>query len=102
MTSDNCRLYGYPGVSAVTAGGAVVDFNVGHRSSQPERTVLVAPGAQASFSLATTEVGPSCKTIVALRFIPPNDRRYEQIKVRMRVCGNDVSVSPVESRPPPL
>ena len=102
VTSDSCRLYGYPGVSGVTAGGAVVDFNVGHRSSQPERTVLVAPGAQATFSLATTEVGPSCKTIVALRFIPPNDRRYEQIKVRMRVCGNDVSVSPVESRRPPL
>jgi Domain of unknown function (DUF4232) len=102
VTSHDCKLYGYPGVSGVTAGGAVVDFKVGHRGSQPEHTVTVAPGSLASFSLATGEVGPSCKTTTKLRFIPPNDYRYEQIRLRLRVCGSRVTVSPVESHPPPL
>ena len=102
VTSHRCRLYGYPGVSGVTAGGAVVDFKVGHRASQPKRTVILAPGSLASFSVATAEVGPSCRTITKLRFIPPNDYRHEQIRLRQRVCGDKVTVSPVESHPPPL
>jgi hypothetical protein len=101
-TSHSCRLYGYPGVSGVTASGRVVDFKVGHRASQPERTVTIAPRSSGSFSLATNEVGPSCQTVTRLRFIPPNDYRYEQIRLRLRVCGGTVRVSPVESHPPPL
>lgn len=101
-TSHPCRLYGYPGVSAVTSAGAVVNFQVAHRTSQPERTVVLAPGAKASFSLAIRQVTSPCRTISALRFIPPGDRHYEQIAVRLRACGNGVTVSPVESQPPPI
>ncbi|HZE16520.1 MAG TPA: DUF4232 domain-containing protein, partial [Mycobacterium sp.] len=102
VTSHACRLYGYPGVSAVTSAGAVLNFQVAHRTSQPERTVILAPGAKASFSLAIRQVTSPCRTIIALRFIPPGDRHYEQIAVRLRACGNRVSVSPVESQPPPI
>ena len=102
VTSHACRLKGYPGVSALTARGSVVDLAAGHRSGQSERPVVIAPGDRASFSLATSDVGPSCLSVVALRFIPPNDRHYEQIALHTRLCGGRAAVSPVESRPPPL
>ncbi len=101
-TSHSCRLYGYPGVSALTAGGATVDFEVAHRTSQPEQPVVLEPGQTASFSLAARQVTAPCRTITAWRFIPPNDRRYEQIAHRLRVCGNQVTVSPVEYQQPPI
>ena len=102
VTSHACRLYGYPGVSALTARGSVVDLAAGHRGGQPERPVLIVPGGRASFSLATSDVGPSCLSVAALRFIPPNDRHYEQIALHVRLCGGRATVSPVEARPPPL
>jgi hypothetical protein len=102
VSSHRCMLHGYPGVSSVTAGGALIDFKLGHRARQPEHTVIVAPGSLASFSLATAEVGRPCQTITKLRFIPPNDYGCEQIRVRLRVCSGNVTVSPVESHPPRL
>jgi Domain of unknown function (DUF4232) len=102
VTSHACWLNGYAGVWALTAPGSVVDPAAGHRGGQPEQPVVIAPGGRASFSLATSDVGPSCLSLAALRFIPPNDRHYEQIALHTRLCGDRATVSPVESRPPQL
>lgn len=64
--------------------------------------MILAPGASASFSLATTDVTPGCRSITALRFIPPGDRRYEQVKLRLRARGDRVTVSAVAPQPPPI
>ena len=102
VSSHACELHGYPGVSAVTISGSVFDFRVTHRANQPEHTVVIAPGADASFSLAVRQVSSPCRRFTRLRFIPPNDRQYEQIALGFTACGGRVSVSPVQSQPPPI
>jgi hypothetical protein len=73
-----CRVYGYPGMQLVTAGGAHVPTAV-ERSPGHEELVTLAPGQQASAQLhwtivpGTAEGSPCEPTASGLIVTPPDE-----------------------------
>lgn len=89
----SCALYGYPGVSGVTAGGAQLGTPAGWDSVIPPRTVVLAPGGTAHVLLRITDVAnyPStaCKPTGAygLRVYPPNQKASVVVPFAFEACG---------------
>lgn len=79
--SSACTLTGYPGVSWVGAGGKQVGAGAARISTQPEKTVTLAPGALASAPLDIVDASViSPKTdcdpvpVRGLRIYPPGEK----------------------------
>ena len=103
-SSRNCRLFGFPGVSAVANGqlGSPARRNRAH----PTQTITLLPGATAHTVLQIVDVGnfsPSkCKPADAsdLRVYPPGQFSAAEIPFGFRACSAKgpifLSVEPIQ------
>jgi hypothetical protein len=92
ISGQACTLYGYPGVSALTAGHQ--DGSAANRTpTHPSTLVYLGPGATAHVILQITDVGnfsPStCNQVTAdtLRVYAPGDYSALQIPFSVAACG---------------
>jgi hypothetical protein len=104
VSSRRCRLFGFPGVSAVA------DHQLGspaqRNRARPTSTVNLLPGATAHTILQIVEVGnfpaTKCKPVDAsgLRIYPPNQRSAAEISFSFRACSVKgrifLSVEPIQ------
>lgn len=107
VSGRTCRLFGFPGVSALAAGHEAGSA-AGRDHSAPEGTVTLRPDTNAHAVLRITDVGvftPSaCKPVTAdgLRVFSPGAFRAATIPFRFRACSAKgprfMSVSPVQPR----
>ena len=92
VSGHTCRLYGFPGVSAVAAGHQAWTA-AGRDQSAPATTVTLRPGTTVHSVLRITDVGvfaPSaCKPVTAdgLRVFAPGAFRSTTIPFRFRACS---------------
>ena len=92
VSARACTLYGYPGVSALAAGGTQLGKAAGRSAADPERVVTLAPGATAHvlLTVADTAVYPSsacrAKTALSLKVYPPNDSGARHAFFSLPVC----------------
>jgi hypothetical protein len=104
ISSRRCRLFGFPGVSAVT------DHQLGspaaRNRARPTATVNLLPGATAHTVLQVVDVGnfpaARCKPTDAggLRVYPPNQLSAAEIPFSFRACSAKgpvfLSVEPIQ------
>jgi Protein of unknown function (DUF4232) len=97
VTHHKCRLFGYPGASAFTASGARIRLHVARDALRPDHPVVLASQHSARFLFQTWDRagGGPCRTSAILRFIPPGDRAYEQIRHRQLMCRGLATVTAV-------
>ena len=92
VSRHTCRLYGFPGVSAIAAG-TQAGTAAGRDHSGPEATVTLRPGTTVHSVLRITDVGvfqPSaCKPVTAdgLRVFAPEAFRATTIPFRFKACS---------------
>ena len=97
-SNTTCTLRGYPGVSAVTAGGRQIG-KPARRVSAKFRTVTLAPGKQQSASVGIVDTGnfrrSACKPVTAtgLKVFPPNATKAVRLNKRFETCSSKASVS---------
>lgn len=105
-SNATCTLYGYPGVSFVTAvGGAEVGLPATKNAVVAKTLVTLAPGSSAGFLLGVHDVGaiPSCKvtSVDWLRIYPPGDYGSITVQDKTQSCSNVnlsiMTVSPVRA-----
>jgi hypothetical protein len=72
--------------------------------SEPERTVVLAPGGHASFFAGYSDVpgGAACPTSAYLEVTPPNAYDHFTLPVSAQVCRATITVSPVVAGIPPV
>jgi len=97
VTHHECRLFGYPGASAFAATGARIRLHVSPDALRPDHRVVLAPRRGARFLFQTWDraAGGPCHTSAILRFIPPGDSGYEQIRHRQLMCRGLATVTAV-------
>jgi Protein of unknown function (DUF4232) len=104
--TTTCSLYGYPGVSAVAAGGAQLGSPAAWDHGFTPSTVVLAPNATSHVVLRITDVanfGSACTgaNAVGLRVYPPNQTVSDSIPLSFRACSNTgviyLTVRPVEA-----
>ncbi|HEV7208186.1 MAG TPA: DUF4232 domain-containing protein [Mycobacteriales bacterium] len=94
-----CTLFGYPGVSFLSAAGSQVGAPAA-RDERPAATVTLAPGATASTNMAVAEAGnypPSfCtpQTATQLRVFPPG----ETVATTVALPGSGVQICSTQSQ----
>jgi Protein of unknown function (DUF4232) len=104
-SSAPCHTYGYPGVLFLNKSGqglTTITTRTTHDffGSLPIAVLTVAPGAQVSFRLGTSDVtgsGPSCATATGLQVIAPDDTATLRTALSPSTyeCGT-VTVSPLQ------
>jgi Protein of unknown function (DUF4232) len=104
-SSGSCHTYGYPGVLFLNKNGqglTTVTTRTTHDffGSLPIAVLTVAPGAEVSFRLGTSDVigsGPSCTTATGLQVIAPDDTATLKTALSPSTfeCGT-VTVSPLQ------
>lgn len=76
-SSSSCTLYGYPGVSFLTAGGALIGAPAQRQSGATPATVTLAAGGSAYSSVGVTDPGiPPCSssaTATQVSVFPPGE-----------------------------
>ena len=76
-TSSACTLYGFPGVSFLTAGGTQIGAPAQRESGIAFATITLAPGGSAYSSVGVTDPGiPPCTgsaTATQVRVFPPGE-----------------------------
>ena len=88
-----CNLYGFPGVSAVTAPGATLGSPAGWVQSSPSEYVDLTPGETAHTLLQVADVAnypaATCEPTAAfgLRVIPPNQTSSVVIPFAFEACS---------------
>jgi hypothetical protein len=93
ISRSTCTLYGFPGVSALAAGGAQLGSPAGRQAGDPVRTVTLTPGSTSHALLVITDVSvytPSAcvmKPAVALKVYPPNATGYDIIPFSFEACS---------------
>jgi hypothetical protein len=93
VSGSSCNLFGYPGVSFVTApGGSQIGAAAARQPVNPPATVVLAPGATAYATLSIEDPGvysPSaCHQVTAhwLRVYPPNQTASVTVGFTTAVC----------------
>lgn len=93
-SAATCTLYGYPGVSFVTGQGGTQVGAAGNRNPiSPTTQVTLAPGGQANFLLAVTDVGvypaSQCQptSVSWLRVYPPGDYDSLYVQYSTQTCA---------------
>jgi len=85
-----CYLYGYPGVSATTLGGAQIGKAATRDSGTPARVIDLAPGRTAHSFLGYHDIliEPSCKPRAAgfLKVYAPDDTVAKRAFFDLPVC----------------
>jgi len=85
-----CFLYGYPGVSATTLGGAQLGKAATRNSAAPAKTIDIVPGGTAHSFLGYHDIliEPSCKPKAAafLKVYAPNDTVAKHAFFDLPVC----------------
>ena len=94
-SSSACSLFGYPGVSFVTApGGAQVGSAAARSSTQPAANVSLAPGAvaHATLQIVDAENFPlaACKitSVKTLKVFPPNNTVALYVTLATKTCAS--------------
>jgi Domain of unknown function (DUF4232) len=100
VSSAACTVFGYPGVSFVTAAGSQIGAPAGRDGTTPRVLVTVQPGAVAHATLQITEAGnypPSrCGHIVSvswLKVYPPNQYSALTVPVTTQGCSSKTLVT---------
>lgn len=93
VSRQTCSLYGYPGVSALRAGGGQLGSAAGRAPGHTTSVVTLPPGATAHVILQITDVGnfsPSAchpASAVALRVFAPGDYASMRFPFSFRGCA---------------
>lgn len=94
ISSSACSLYGYPGVSFVTApGGSEVGAAADRNPISPAQVIKVAPGSQVNFLMGLTDVGvypaSECQptSVSWLRVYPPGDYGSLYVQYSAQTCA---------------
>jgi hypothetical protein len=93
-SSATCSLYGYPGVSFVTASGAQVGMAATEDTTYPRRLVTLTPGSTVHAELKITDARnypPStCQPATAsrLRIFPPGQTSPLYISLTAMACSS--------------
>jgi hypothetical protein len=99
-----CSLYGFPGVTATTLGGAQIGKAATRDNGTPYKVINIAPGATAHSNLGYHDIviEPSCKerTPAFLKVYAPNDTVAKHAFFSLTVCAtgqSDFSVMRVQA-----
>jgi uncharacterized protein DUF4232 len=103
VRAPDCTIRGYPGIQLIDARGRPIRTHPRHGGSytfpaRPLRTVVLAPGASASFALGGPDMGANgraCPSTAAMQIIPPNTSQQIALAVGVPACGGRVDVSVV-------
>lgn len=93
VSSHTCTLFGFPGVSAVAAGGAQLGSPATRDHTDPASLVTLAPGATAHAMLKITNVGvfpaSTCQptSAIGLRVYPPNNTAATVVGFPFQACA---------------
>jgi hypothetical protein len=93
-SSSTCSLYGYPGVSFVTAGGAQVGAAAAEDSTYPRQLITLAPGvaAHAEMRIVNAQGYPptTCHpvTVHRLKIFPPGQTSALYVTLTATACSN--------------
>jgi hypothetical protein len=93
LSGRTCTLLGYPGVSAVTLGGAQLGSAAGRYNTGKVTAVTLGTGATATASLQIVEAGnfppATCRMVTAsgLRVYPPNQTVSKVIPFPFQSCS---------------
>lgn len=93
-SSVACTLYGYPGVSFVTASGAHAGAAATQDPTYPRALVTLAPGAAAHAELRVTNAAnypaSACQpvTVHRLRVYPPGETRPVYLTLKATACAS--------------
>lgn len=88
-----CTLLGFPGVSAVAAGGGQLGTPAARDHADPTRLVTLGRGATAHVFLLITDVAfippAACHpaNAIGLRVFPPNNRTATVVSFSFRACA---------------
>ena len=94
ISTAQCTLYGYPGVSLTTASGAQIGAAASRRPTPPARLLTLAPGATVYAELQTMHlpVYPPGKcrpeTSAYLKIYPPGQTQSAMILSKGPTCEN--------------
>jgi Protein of unknown function (DUF4232) len=106
-SSSACTLYGYPGVSFVTASGSQVGTPATEDAVYPRQLVTLAPGAtaHAELGVATAQNYPSstCSpvSVSRLKVYPPGQTAALFLAISTTACSNpSVSILTVQTVQP--
>lgn len=93
MTRHKCSLFGYPGVSAVSLTGQQIGAPAGRETSEPARSMTLAPEGQVVTIVHVTDVfllPPSCHQTLAagFRVYPPGNTASRIAWAPVHVCAN--------------
>jgi hypothetical protein len=92
-SSATCTLYGYPGVSFVTASGAQLGAAATEDPTYPRQLVTLTPGTVAHAELRVTDAlnypSPACQVVTAhrLRVFPPGQTNPLSLTLDARACA---------------
>ena len=93
---STCYLDGYPGVSAITKGGAQIGQAATRNDITPARVIDLRPGAtvHATLGYIGVIVDPSCKeeTSAFLKVYPPDSTVANRVPEALTVCRTGQSV----------
>jgi hypothetical protein len=100
ISSVTCSLYGYPGVSFVTArsGGSQIGLAATESTTTPRRLVILAPGATGNALLRIVQAGnypaSKCQPVAAhwLRIYPPNQTTPTHLAYTAQTCSKPVPI----------
>jgi Protein of unknown function (DUF4232) len=93
VSSSACTVYGYPGVSAVAAGGKQLGSAARRDAVKPPTLITLAKGGTAHVLLGITDPGffsPSAcprANAIGLRVYPPNDTASTIVDFPFAACG---------------
>jgi len=88
-----CTLYGYPGVSFITASGRQLGAAATEDPTYPRELVTLTPGAVAHAELRVTDAmnypSPACQVVTAhrLRVFPPGQTNPLYLTLDARACA---------------
>jgi len=99
VSSRQCVIAGYPGVSLLDAAGAQIEQPAGREPGFPANAVPVAPGAAASTVLHTTQEGiapgPCWPESTQIKVFPPNELEALAFPGQFKVCGGAFTIRPL-------
>ena len=93
VSKSACTIYGYPGVSAVGAGGKQLGSAARRNAVKPATLITLAKGATAHVQLGITDPGFFSPTAcpranaIGLRVYPPNDTASTIVDFPFAACG---------------
>lgn len=94
ISSQTCTLFGFPGVSAVAAGGAQLGSPASRDNTDPTLLVTLSPRATAHVFLLIRNVAffppGTCQTAnaIGLRVYPPNNTAATIVGFPFKACAN--------------